>query len=401
MSKSTFFTGQPIFSQILSFIPRNKVQKIALELNSERYCKKFTTYSHLVTLLYAVLNRCDSLREVTTGLLATEQKLIHLGLFHTPRRSTISDANTRRSSEVFENIYQMLYGHYRGFLPDSRSSKRKQKTYIVDSTSIALFQEILKGTGIRSANGKRKGGIKVHTLIRSDEDVPHLIRFSSRASSDSPFLKSIRLPAGSILIFDRGYNKFNEWNRLDEEKITWVTRLRKDTIIRKVKKLPVSKTQKKNGVISDELIDIGNTIDKKATHVKARLIKYVDLKTNRIFEFITNSMTYASGTIADFYRNRWQIELLFKRLKQNFPLRNFLGESENAIKIQIWTTLIADLIIKLIQQNTSKKWAFSNLVAMVRIHLLTYIDLFLFLRNPEKALRLKKSSHPELSLFPT
>src|SRR5207249_3737447 len=131
-----------------------------------------------------------------------------------------------------------------------------KRSYVVDSTSIALFQEVLNGTGTRSANGKRKGGIKVHTLMRLDEDVPQFIKFSARAASDSPFLKSIHLPKGSILIFDRGYNKYSEWNRLDKEKVTWITRLRKDTTYCITQTLEVSQLQKDKGVISDHLIDI-------------------------------------------------------------------------------------------------------------------------------------------------
>lgn len=404
MSKSTFFTGQPIFSQLLSFIPRNKVGQLAESYSTDRYCKNFTTHAHLVTLLYSILNRCDSLREVITGLLATEQKLNHLGLSHSPRRSTISDANTRRTSEVFGSIYQMLYHRYHNFLPDSRAARRKKKLYLVDSTSIALFKEILNGTGGRSLKGKRKGGIKVHTLMRSDEDVPQLIRYTARAASDVPFLKAIKLSPGSILVFDKGYTNYKEWNRFNKEKITWVTRLRKDCSYRIVKNLPLSETQKTKDVISDQLIYMGNTKDLKATHVPARLITYKDTINNKVFQFITNNRTYAPRTIADFYRKRWQIEILFKRLKQNYPLRSFLGDTENAVQIQIWVTLIADLLLKVIKETGARKWAFSNLVSMVRLHLMTYIDLFSFLKNPEKALRKAKSNYQinnELSLFPT
>jgi hypothetical protein len=405
MSKNTFFTGQPIFSQILSLVPKDKVLRIACNREADKYCKNFTTHAHLVTFLYAIFNRCESLREVITGLLAAEQKLNHLGLSHSPRRSTLSDANTRRSSDVFGEIYQMLYDKYRTVLPDSRTSRRNKRTYLVDSTSIALFKEILKGTGGRSLKGKRKGGIKVHTLMRADEDVPQLIRYTARAAGDVPFLKAIKLPPGSILVFDRAYNNYSEWNRLNDEKITWVTRLRKDTSFRILKELPISQTQKDKGVVSIHLIDVGNTKDRKISHVEARLIAYKDKDSDKTFEFITNNRTFAPRSIADLYRKRWQIEVLFKRLKQNYPLRSFLGDTENAIELQIWATLIADLLLKIIKENGAKKWAFSNLVGMVRLHLLTYIDLFSFLKHPEKALRNKHKidliTPNKLSLFPT
>ena len=172
MSKSNFFTGQPIFSQLLKFIPRHVISRITINHQSDRYCKRFSTYDHLVCMLYGVFNHCTSLREITTGMLAWENRLLHLGVRHHPRRSTISDANNRRSAEVFESIYMKLFDRYGHFLSDSRSKSRSSRMYIFDSTTITLFQEVLKAAGSNPANGKRKGGIKVHTLIRSDQDVP-------------------------------------------------------------------------------------------------------------------------------------------------------------------------------------------------------------------------------------
>src|SRR6187200_1813062 len=152
MNKSNFFSGQPIFSQLLKLIPKDSVLRIAYDNKSDHYCKRFNTYEHLVTMLYSIFNNCNSIREVTTGMLASEQRLAHLGIRYHPRRSTISDANIRRQAEVFEKIY--------------------------------LFQEVLRTSG-KNPSGKRKGGIKVHTLIRSDEDVPSMIRLTEAAANDS------------------------------------------------------------------------------------------------------------------------------------------------------------------------------------------------------------------------
>src|SRR6266498_2445317 len=174
MNKSTFFSGQPIFTQLLKFIPRDIVSRIVCNNKADRYCKRFNTYEHLVTMLYSVFNNCNSLREVTTGMLAFEQRLTHLGIRYHPRRSTISDANTRRSAEVFGEIYFNLFKKYAQFLSDSRTKSRASKLYIFDATTISLFQEVLRTGGPNPASGKRKGGIKVHTLIRSDQDVPSM-----------------------------------------------------------------------------------------------------------------------------------------------------------------------------------------------------------------------------------
>lgn len=398
MSKSIFFTGQPIFSQVLSFVPRAQVDQISAQNQSDRYCKRFNTYDHLVSMLYAVFNNCNSIRELTSGLLAWEQRIKHLGVSYFPRRSTFSDANSRRSEEVFGQIYQFLHNRYRHNLPDSRKG-RSSKLYIADSTTISLFQEVMRNAGRPASNGKRKGGIKVHTLIRSDEDVPCLIRFSAGAAHDSPFLKELKLPKGSILVFDRGYNDYAQFEKFSDQGITWVTRRRRNTVYRIIEKLPVSESQSGKGVQKDKLVILGHrAYEHPLAH--ARLIHYTDPVSGEKFQFLTNNTKLAPATIAGLYQKRWQIEILFKRLKQNYPLRYFLGESENAIKIQIWCSLIADLLIKLIKSLAGRKWSFSNLASIIRIHLMTYIDIFSFLKNPEKALQTKiEKIPPELNLF--
>jgi hypothetical protein len=401
MNKSKFFTGQPIFSQVLSFLPKNTIHQISRKYQADRYCKYYNTYEHLVSMLYAIFNQCTSIRELTSGLLAWEQRITHLGVNHFPRRSTFSDANQRRPEGVFGEIYQSLYKRYAHFLSDSRKG-RKSKLYIADSTTISLFQEILKGAGTNPADGKRKGGVKVHTLIRSDQDVPCLIRLSAAAAPDTPFLKQIRLPKGSILVFDKGYNDYTQFERFTSEKITWVTRRKQNSVYRIKQNLAVNSSQAKLGVQKDRLIVMGYHGGKKHTFVKARLINFVDPQSGKKFQFLTNNITFAPATIAALYQKRWQIEILFKRLKQNYPLRYFLGDNSNAIKIQIWCSLIADLLIKIIKSCAGKKWSFSNLASVIRIHLMTYISLNKFLRNPEKALKEKVVyHHKEWSLFPT
>ena len=386
MSKGSFFTGQPIFNQVLNFIPQKIVSSSVRELNADHYYKRFRAYDHLVTMLYAVLNQCTSLREVTTGMLAWEGRIEHLGIQSHPRRSTISDANKRRSAEVFEKIYYKLLEHYGPVLPDSRRRSKKNNLYIFDSTSIALFQEILKGSGMASADGKRKGGIKVHTLLRADQDVPCMIRYSEGAANDGRFLKEIRLPKGSVIVFDKGYRDYNTYNRFNNEAITWVTRYREHSVYKVVRKHEVNSVQKQQGVLADKQIVLGHDHNKNNTKVPCRMIRYKDPVTGKIFEFITNNMRLAPYTIACYYRQRWQIETFFKRIKQNFPLRYFLGDNENAIKIQIWIALIADLLIKVIKNGTRSKMAFTNIVGLVRLHMMTYMGLTAFLQYPEKCL---------------
>lgn len=405
MSKSNFFTGQPIFNQLLNFIPRSIVQEAAAEFNADHYYKTFKTYDHLVTMLYATFNQCTSLREVTTGLLAWEQRIHHLGIQKHPRRSTIAEANKCRSAEVFERIYYRLFNKYQAILPDSRKRSKKNNLYIFDSTTITLFKEILKGSGLMNRDGKRKGGIKVHTLLHASSDVPVMIRYSQAINNDANFLKQVNLPPGSVIVFDKGYRDYSTYNRFTEDQITWVTRHRDSSIYKVKGNYPVNEYQQKCGVVADLDIILGHDHSKQATKVLARMIEYKDPNTNQRFTFITNNRKLAPFTIAQYYKQRWQIETFFKRIKQNYPVHYFLGDNENAIKIQIWSALIADLILKVIKQGTKTRMAFSNIVGLVRHHLMTYMDVKNFISAPEKSLLIKirqqKSTLIMPSLFPT
>lgn len=385
MHKSTFFTGQPIFSQIINLFSTGQINRISKKFETDRYCKKFKTYDHLIVMLYTIFNRCTSIREVVTGLLACHTKLQHLGVQYPVRKSTLSDANRRRDYRVFEAIYNYLHHSYASTLPDSRSKKWLHRLYIMDSTTISLFQEILRNAGPSPMNGKRKGGIKAHTLVKADRDVPELVCMTAGATNDTTFMKHVDLPAGSILTFDRGYNDYKQLEQWTGKGITWVTRLRQLSAINIIKENTISDYQARNGVIKDVAIIMGHP-HSRITKVNARLITYYDSQRQRTFEFLTNNTKLSPLTIADIYKNRWQIEVLFKRIKQNYPLRNFLGDNENAIKIQIWCALIADLLLKIIQRQVKRVWAFANLSSMIRLHLMTYIHLWHFLNRPEQIL---------------
>ena len=353
-------------------------------------------------MLYAILSKCSSIREVTTGLMACDTKLSHLGVQYFPRKSTLSDANCRRDSQVFEKIYTLLYKQYGQSLPDSRKRDWRSKLYIFDSTTISLFQEILKNAGCSPMNGKRKGGVKAHMLIKADEDVPCLMRITAAVAHDSPFMKFVDLPEGSIVTFDKGYNDYKQYAKWSEQKVSFVTRLNNASIYEVTHREELSESQVKRGVLSDQHIILGHSHHKKITKVRARLITYHDRKSDRTFQFLTNNFRFAPTTIAQVYRKRWQIETLFKRVKQNYPLKYFLGDNENAIRIQIWCALIADLLLKLVRNQVKRKWAFANLSSMVRLHLMNYIHLFQFLENPEKVLSSRLKQHMQThNLFPT
>lgn len=383
MNKSSFFTGQPIFSQLLHLIPRYLVKRACKQNSADRYCKKFDTYHHLVTMLYSCYQHCTSLREVVTGMRACEGRLQCLGVGHLPARSTLAEANARRPWQTFEHIYTSLYHRYKSSLPDSRTDKSAKDLVIIDATTISLFQEILKAAGGRGLNGKKKGGIKVHVAMQSSQDVPFLIRLTAAAQADVSFLQQLHLPAGSVVVMDRGYNNFKKFNEWTNNKVSWITRLRGNTVVNVTAERHVSEQQKQSGILRDQHVRLGfknNFIQQ----VNCRLIHYYDKESKRVFAFLTNNFRYKPSRITDYYKRRWQIELLFKRLKQNMQLQYFLGDNENAIRIQIFCCLIADLLLKVATAGVKRKWAYSNIACLVRLHLMNYTRLNAFLQNPEK-----------------
>lgn len=390
MIKITFFTGQPIFTQLLKFIPRDLIKGLAKKHGTDYYYKKFDSYHHLIVMLFASFQKCNSLRELITGMLVWQNKLLHLGVKHYPCRSTLADANEARTHEFFEEVYfSLLKLHKNKLLPDSRP-KKEDRLYVMDSSTFELFSDIMLAAGAHSKNGKRKGGVKAHMMINAAHLLPEVCYFSDATENDRIIMDKISLPAGSILVFDKGYVKFSQWQQWTIEGLFWVTRMNKNAFYEVIQKMNVSEAQMKKGVICDEYILLGRGTTPSTERIPARRIVYYDKSKNRTFTFLTNAEHLKPFSIAALYKRRWLIETNFKAIKQNFQLRYFLGDTSNAIKIQLWCALIADLLIRIVMNLANKKkknWAFSNLCALIRMHLATYVNIIAFLISPLKSLR--------------
>jgi hypothetical protein len=394
MNKSTNFSGQPVISQVLK--SRSIITRTAKSHQGDRYYKRFKTYDHLVTMIFATLSGCTSLREVSSIMLACKGKINHLGLTRFPKRSTLSDANKNRPSTLFAALYSQLYDQYKQFLSDSSPHKLPIKELkIVDSSTISLFSDILKGAGRNPAEGKKKGGMKMHTMINAQEDVPCLVRFTSAATHDHTFLKELDLRKGSFVVFDKGYVDYLQYHRWTLDDIYFVTRQKDNAVYKSLEEFDIDESTH-SGILKDERIEI--TKDKQA--ITLRRVAFYHQEQNKVYEFISNNFELKADTVAEIYKQRWQIETLFKRLKQNFPLKYFLGDNQNTIEIQIWVTLIIQLIMLVIQRKAKRKWAFSNMMSVIRYHLTTYIDLFKFLNKPEAEWReLATIGDRQLNLF--
>ncbi len=384
------FVGQPVLSQILDVIPSSLINKANRKHNSNRYYKKLSLRVHLVSLLYGVFSYCNGLRELCEGLLGCEGKLQHLGFDKSPARSTLSDANNKRSFLVFETIYQQLLKQYHSFISDSRLkglSIRNLK--IIDSSTIQLFSEILRGVGRNPKDGSRKkGGIKVHAMMNAFSGVTEFVRMTAAREHDRKFLYHLKLPANSWLVFDKAYNVYQQFSKWTAQKVWFVTRMR-DNADYHVTKVLVDKTKRKKatGLLKEQYVTVAvKQIGKEPQRLKLRRITF-KTQEGKGYVFITNNFTLPCGQVATIYKNRWLIELLFKQIKQNFPLRYFWGNSTNAIKMQVYCVLIAQLLMVVIRKKAATKKSFANMITVIRLHLMSYVALLDFIKDTYKAWR--------------
>lgn len=391
MGKSTHFFGQPVYGQLIKSLDREKIIELSRKNGGEKYIKSFTGFTHLLTMLYAVIMRFDSLREIEAAMTAEVRKLHHIGIDKVPKRSTLSDANARRSEKFFEDVYRDVYQSNREKLSsDSRRNGTEEwvkRLRIIDSTTITLFSNVIfKGVGRHPKTGKKKGGIKVHSVIHANEGVHCDVRFTSAATNDSFMLAPSHFQHDEIVALDRAYINYEKFEELTQRNVVYVTKMKKnlkyETLVACMDMNPDGRMEYREQVV---------VFRKDGVSHIARIITYVDIKkgkTPKLVSLLTNDFDMSMETVVAIYRRRWQIESLFKQIKQNFPLRYFYGESANAIKIQIWVTLIANLLLSLLQISLKRRWSFSGLATMVRIVMMEYLNMNNFFNMPDADMKM-------------
>lgn len=401
------FVGQPVFKQIINLVDKVGIQGLINKHQSDYYYKSFKTRTHLLTMLFGILSRCDSMTEICEGLRALSGKLNHLGLDQAPAKSTACDGLRSRSCRIFEDLYFHLVKHYQSFLSDSRTfGLTFKEVLLIDSTTIRLFSDILKGIGRNpSGDGRRKGGLKVHMLIDAVQSVGRFIKLTAGRVHDHVFLKSLELVPGSMIIFDRGYNDYHQFAEWTEQKVYFITRLKRKSAY-KVRKITKTYDLKKDQamVLKEEIIQLiyhpvkedGTRDIKTDLKLQLRRIGYQD-EQNHHYDFLTNNFDIPAEEVAFLYKKRWGIELLFKKMKQNFQLHYFYGENENAIYTQVWCTLIAQLLLTVTQKIAQTKKAFSVVASLVRIHLISMLDVNELLRSTKRSF-ISKKGPPGLQL---
>jgi hypothetical protein len=383
-SKDNFSSGHPIIAQLLSLIPTEIFKEVIEQEGSDRYYKKLKTTDHFICMFYAVLTRNGSLREVCKNISFIAQKLIPFGIKQLPARSTLSDANRKRSHTFFQQLYLRLYMHYRislqGNWLDIGGEVDPGKVEVFDSTTITLFKEVLKGAGRNPLQGKKKGGAKVFTQMNLAEGVPNFICIRSAATNENVFLKVMQLSEFSIAVFDKGYNRYSYFEKWSSSNRYFVTRKKDNARYEVIRDFDCSHSP---DIEKDQVILLRYRENGVSRTVEVRLVSYTDPQSGEKLEFISNLMGHEALTIAQLYKNRWVIEVLFKQIKQNFELKYFLSDSENGIKIQIWVALILNLMFTVLHKKIKEAEDFSTMVMVAAKNLSSYVSLEKFLLNSE------------------
>ena len=405
MSKNTEinFVGQPIFKQVLNLLNVVALDSIISKHKSDRYYKTYSSRTQLTTMLFGILSRCDSMGEICDGIRAMSGKLLHLGLKQSPAKSTACDGLRNRSDKFFEEVYFSLVKAYSSFLSDSRTfGLTFKEVLLIDSTTIRLFSDLLKGVGRNvKGDGRKKGGLKVHMLIDAVQQVGRFIKISEAKMHDKNFLSELSIERNCMIVFDKAYNHYQQFATWTKNGVYFVTRQKSDAVFKEVRinryhydKKGVAK------VLLDEVIDVeyhnqdanGKRLTMK-DRMRLRRVCYKD-NTDRKYVFLTNNMDIPAEEVAFLYKKRWGIEILFKKMKQNFQLQYFYGENETAIRTQIWCTLIAQLLMTVLQKKAATKKAFSTVATLIRIHLISLLDVYELLKSTNRYVIKNKQAPP-------
>lgn len=369
-----------LFSQLLDLFPRNQFQHSVKAHRAERYTKGFTCWEQFVAMLFCQLAQAHSLREICDGLSCCLGKLIHVGVREAPKRSTLSYANKHRPWQVYERVFYQLLEKCRLELSDALAASRRKfrfrnKLLSLDASVIDLCVSLFDWAKFRQT----KGAVKLHLLLDHEGYLPVFAQITPGDVHEVNVAQKLHFPAGSIVVVDRGFTDYSLFGRWSEEGVYFVTRQKANAVYEVVEK---RKTPRKGGILSDEIIRFTGWQAKRDCPHHLRRITYHDSASDKTLTFLTNHLHFGPTTIARIYKDRWQIELFFKALKQNLKIKTFVGTSANALKIQIWTALIAMLLLKYLQLRSRLNWALSNLVALLRWNLFTYRDLWTWVDNP-------------------
>ena len=363
-----------VFSQLLQLFPRVEFQRAVKEHRAERHARGFTCWGQFVAMLFCQLGRAKSLREICGGLACAEGKLSHLGIT-APSRSTLAYANEHRPWPLYQTLFFQLLARCQGLAHGRRKFRFKNPLLSLDASVIDLCASVFDWATYR----RTKGAVKLHLLLDHDGYLPCYAVITEGRRHEVTVARTLTFPPSTILVLDRGYVDFAWFAELTRQGVFFVTRL-KDNAVYAV--LGTRDVPRRGPVVRDELITLTGVRTAARCPYPLRVVEVTDPTSGDPLVFLTNQLTFGSTTIARIYKDRWQIELLFKALKQHLKVKTFVGTSANALHIQLWTGLIALLVLKYLQLRSTFGWSLSNLVALLQFQLFTHRDLWAWLNEP-------------------
>lgn len=367
-----------IFSQILQLVPRLEFEAAVKRHCAERHARGFRCWDQFGAMLFCQLAHAQSLREISGGLAACEGKSKHLGMDGAPSRSTLAYANQHRPWRLYETVFHTLLARcQQQAQARERKFRFKHKLLSIDGTMIELCLSAFDWAAYQRA----KGAVKLHLVLDHDGYLPCYAVLTEGKGSEIDVAKSFRFQPGTMLVFDRGYTDYDWWLSLTQTKVHFVTRLKDDASYGVLEQRPVPLG---GNLLRDEVILLTSQQEIGPVARLRRIEEWVEERQETVV-FVTNNLKLAASTIAAIYKERWQIELFFKALKQSLKIKTFVGTSENAVQTQIWTALIAMLLLKYLQLRSTYAWSLSNLVALLRQQLFVYRDLMTWLNDPFQA----------------
>jgi hypothetical protein len=365
-----------VFAQVISLIDRNYFARTVQRLGAQRAAKGFTCWEQLVAMLFCQLAAAHSLREISGGLATALGKLVHLGLKEAPARSTLSYANAHRPWQLFEAVfYQVLHEAVATAALQKRRFRFKNPLRSLDASTLNLCLSVFDWARFR----RTKGAIKLHLLLDHQGCLPCWALITDGKTHDVRAARLLDFAPGTIVVIDRGYVDYALFAQWTQAGVWFVTRAKDNMDYRVLQRRPVP--ERGNVLKDEEIVLTGFYARQKCPHRLRRIVVW-DEQNEREIVFLTNHLDFAAGTIARIYKDRWQIELFFKAIKQNLKIKTFVGTSANAVQIQIWTALIAMLLLKILLLRSTFGWSLSNLAALLRLNLLTYRDLWRWLDAP-------------------
>jgi hypothetical protein len=363
-----------MFSQILKVIPRTNFQRIVQQTGAEYRSKGLSSWSQFVAMLFCQLGRAHSLREIEGGLKSCEGKLVHLGI-DAPARSSLAYANAHRPWLLFEQVFSGLYETVAATVPGKHKFRFKNKLVSLDSTVIDLCLSLYDWAKFR----RTKGAVKLHLVLDHDGYLPCFGLITDGSVHDVKVAHQLAFPPGTIVVDDRGYNDYRLFANWTDADVFFVTRLKDNAQFEVVEEREPPQHRR---ILKDQTIRLtGPRAQEKCPHLLRRIEAFRE-ETGEILVFLTNHHGLGASTVAAIYKDRWQIELFFKALKQNLKIKTFIGTSSNAVKTQIWTALIALLLLRYLQWTSRFGWSLANLVALLRMNLFTHRDLMAWLDEP-------------------